>query len=170
MIQFRRSFLRSVGADGGRARLCMRRRQYGTRHPATARRCWSCRTRVTMLRPGRWWDLRHQLRRQDDRKGGGQDRLDRPMGGSFVQRTLPKMSRWRTARRCGCLGAWCGRECGWLSWQNSPQHRRKEKLRAERDEMRINVFEGSRRIVWLIAVIAVAIAGWNLLFPTHTST
>lgn len=32
--------------------------------------------------------------------------------------------------------------------------------------MRINVFEGSRRIVWLIAVIAVAIAGWNLLFPT----
>ena len=35
--------------------------------------------------------------------------------------------------------------------------------------MRINVFEGSRRIVWLIAVIAVAIAGWNLLFsnPIH---
>lgn len=32
--------------------------------------------------------------------------------------------------------------------------------------MRINVFEGSRRIVWLIAAIAVVIAGWNLLFPT----
>ena len=31
--------------------------------------------------------------------------------------------------------------------------------------MKINIFEGSRRIVWLIAGIATAIAGWNLLYP-----
>ena len=32
--------------------------------------------------------------------------------------------------------------------------------------MRINIFEGSRRIIWVIAALILAISSWNIAFPS----